>query len=292
MRTLRTQRFIIGFFALILFLGLSFFVYSRSHEVSFSRSSALTHAKNLLSNETWKEEVNRFQNKDSKQGGTSAVDTLKPKNPANLTEQLASVFSGKMVTDSQFDISRLSGKEDEFGQEILNSLDKNQLRKNKDLAALNLILPLEDEIKISRDNSEENIRKYLDTVHVLLKKPYVLKNPNTYFPKKSVNEPEMVSHAITTQDFSELLGLADFLEGRVVELRAVSVPSSTKELHRKTIAFFAYNARLYRGMSTLKTDPMLALVALQKFQELDKPLYEILQDTNTIKQIAGITYAK
>lgn len=279
-----------GVFALC---AVVFFVVTRQGEFTVQNKVEKAEARSIFSDDgNWLKDLQAIYKEVAKKTAGGVSGEFAAKDPNNLTEQLASAFSKKMVSDPSFDPNNFSGKEDALGQEVLKNVDKNALAQNKNLAALELVLPLDSEIKISKDNSQASIKKYLSQVNSILLEKYELKNPEMYGSGKFINEFHMVDYAIRNSDFSDTNGLADFIDSMVVELKKVSVPSKAVELHKKTIALFSYNARLYRAMGDIKTDPFLALTALQKFRDLDKPMAEILNDTNSIKKLAGISYAK
>lgn len=283
MRTLHTQRFIIGFFALILFLGLGFFVYSRNYEVSFSNLSSAGRARSIFDNPAWREEITRFYTEAQKEGRAFSLDTLNPKNPQNLTEQLATVFSKKMVTDPQFDIGKFSGREGVLSEDIIQNIDGDALRENPQVLGLVLTLPPEGDIKISRDNSKQAAERYLKTTEKILSKKYVSKKSMMYGSKTSVNEFEIVNYGISNNDVTDIQGLANFFEERAREMKLVNTPSELSLLHRKIIAYLSYNARIYTVIAGIKTDPVLSLAGLQKMKDLNQPMVELVNDIRAVK---------
>lgn len=288
MRALLIQRIIVGGLALLVVSGGAFFVYSKNYEASFSRPSAPRSATNFSNTESWKEEISYFQKQDLKQNAASPSDPLKPKNPENLTEQLASVFSKKMLTDPQFDVRAFSGKEDVFGQEILKEINRDDLAKNPKLKKLALVLPSDEEISIVKDNSQKRLKEYFANVHSIVSRPYVLTYPELRSFSGVMNEAVIAEEAIKKNDFREIKKMSEFFTLKARELQALPVPSSAKEMHKKVTAFFRYHGDLYHALGQFSGDPFLGLTALQQLSVRDGALAELLQSIERVKKQAKL----
>lgn len=292
MRTLLTQRVMVGGLVLLVISGGAFFVYSKNYEASFSRSSVSRSATNFSNTESWKDEISYFNKQDSKQdpkqSAGSSSDPLAPRNSGNLTEQLASVFSKKMLTDPQFDIKGFSGKEDVFGQEILKEISRDDLAKNPKLQKLALVLPSDEEISIVKDNSQKRLKEYFASVHSIASRPYVLTYPELRPSSGVVNEATIAEEAIKKSDFREIKKISEFFIFKARELQALPVPSSAKEMHKKVTAFFRYHGNLYYALGQFSEDPFLGLTALQQLSARDGALAELLRSIERVRAQAKL----
>lgn len=288
MRALRTQRFIVGGFALIVLFGAGFFVYSRNYEVSFFNVSNARSGRSVFHGTPWKEDMARFSKESQKQGRAFSPDTLNAKNPQNLTEQLASVFSKKMVSDPQFDIGKFSGKEAFLSDDILKSINQEELSKNPQLRKLIPLLPSDREILIINNNSPAHIKIYLGNVGRILDKRYTVSHPELFSSKGIVDEFTIVEEAITQSDFREVEALSIFFNTKAENLQKISVPSSAKEAHKKIITFLRHSGQIYSTLAKSSEDPFLGMTALQQLQGLVRPMAEVIKAIQEVKMQARI----
>ncbi len=132
---------------------------------------------------------------------------------------------------------------------------------------LNLISDINDSgLKISRDNSVEAKKKYLDSVAEITKKNFGDFN-RTYvgvvYETYGKNNPSYAGR------------LADIYKNLSGDYFTLVVPSDWIDFHRRAILYFKNAEIVYRAMANYQTDPIKGYLALEMVQSLTDNSVEI-----------------
>lgn len=185
---------------------------------------------------------------------------------ANLTDRLLNLSVAYTINDSgNFDPAQVT---DEQYADILQSIS--------DEAALSLFVPplADSDIKITEDNSPETIKKYLNSITVIIEEGF------------------FSSVGIITADISNATNPSseypNHYQKTYESLKIIEVPSSWKEIHKATLLDFLQLATYFRAMQNLEKDPVKASFALSQIQESFMQLPNLLNQATRLAKSQNI----
>ncbi len=111
----------------------------------------------------------------------------------------------------------------------------------------------DEDIKISEDNSSEAVRLYLSQVSTLL-------NSDVFFLQEETFRALIL--AIQNNNFSYLDGLIKTNDTKIEQVKAITVPSSWKEIHKEGLELTLQIRNIFVSFRDIQNDPLKAYVAL------------------------------
>ncbi len=182
----------------------------------------------------------------NEKNGRGLLNTEEPDGKPNLTNRYINSMVASMLTpEGQFDRSQLT--KDQYTTVLASIVEQTQVAF--------YVPPLQDkDITISEDNSKENVKKFLTTVFGIIGNDFLGSSAIT-------NEINNITHL----DKSEA---SDLYYNTYRNLKAVSVPSQWKEIHKQFMHICLELSLSYSFLSgkNLNDDPMKAAVALSYIQ--------------------------
>lgn len=197
--------------------------------------------------------------KENKQLGIVSGEDLSVllmgKKPAeNLTQKFADNLAKGFVDSNPLGI--------QDGQEISvpdsqTLLDQIAVEQNKDID--NSLFVTQKDLKISSDNSQENIYDYYTNYQEVI---------NKYSGKISlVDSFEMFANTNNSEYFKQPL---IYTEGIIKDLKNITVPSDFSQLHLDTINLFVMNQNVLESLVNINNDPLRAASASMVIEEIIK----------------------
>ncbi len=185
----------------------------------------------------------------------------------NLTEELIKAISESVKNTN----------ENPFASEGTLDLQANDIVQNALNIALSkspqftLIPTISDsEIKISADNSSENVKNYVKEVTGVLDN-YLGSGAN--FSQTSL---EALEDAIDSNNFKELNPYIDAYQKSFQQIKEIAAPTDWQEIHKKTLTMLLGSANIFQAVSLLQEDPLRAALALQEYQTISDTGQEVL----------------
>ena len=132
------------------------------------------------------------------------------------------------------------------------------------------------DINISDNNSKENINTYITQASSILK-------AKTFFLQQQTFSA--VTAAFKEGDFSKIDTIISSNADKVEILKAMSVPSSWKEVHKQGLRLILVIRNIFISFRDLADDPLKAYVALDKFEKFPDQWNRFLENViNLAKQ--------
>jgi hypothetical protein len=198
--------------------------------------------------------------------GERTKNFYRPVATANLTDRLLNLSVAYTIDDSgNFNPTRVTDKQ---YADIIQSISEE--------AALSLFIPplTDSDIKITEDNSPEVIKKYLNSVTVI------------------IEENLFSSAGIMTTDADKIVnpnsGYPDHYRKTYESLKIIEVPSSWKEIHKAALLNFLQLANCFKVMQNLEEDPVKASFALIQIQESSLQLLNLLNQAARLAKSQNI----
>lgn len=142
---------------------------------------------------------------------------------------------------------------DQSASEDFNEILKSEL--------YNFIPPdIDEEITISKDNSEKNIKEYWDNIVKLFSE--ILKNAPSYDLLKTINK------SIKTKDYEKMDEIIAYYKNGYENVKMISVPSSLESDHKNIATTFYKYWKISEAIKSYEQDPMLTLLALNELASL------------------------
>jgi hypothetical protein len=185
---------------------------------------------------------------------------------ANLTDRLLNLSVAYTINDSgNFDPAQVTDKQ---YADILQSISNE--------AALSLFVPplADSDIKITEDNSPGTIKKYLNSITVIIEEGF------------------FSSVGIITTDISNATNpnseYPSHYQKIYESLKIIETPSSWKEIHKATLLDFLQLATYFKAMQNLDKDPVKASFALSQIQESFMQLPNLLNQATRLAKSQNI----
>lgn len=191
------------------------------------------------------------------------------KPPENLTQKFADNLAKGFIDSNPFGIQEGQEISVPDSQILLNQI-ANEQNKNID----NSLFVTQKELKISSDNSQNNIIGYYENY-----KEIIFKNS---IKMKMGDNLEMF---INTNNPSYLKLIPSYLQNIINELKSLNVPSDFSILHQDAINLFITEKGIFNSLINAGGDPLRAASALMtmeelsnKFSDLDKGFIQVLKN--------------
>ena len=130
------------------------------------------------------------------------------------------------------------------------------------------------DLKIIKNNSEENITNYL----LSLKK--ILSDSARDLPKNLYNNSDELS-LLTIQQLRNTYG------GAILKIYNISVPEKALDIHKEEIALLSTKKNIFEKILAYETDPLTAIIAVNElkntdaeFQKLSNRVAKFIKDYN------------
>jgi len=191
------------------------------------------------------------------------------KPPENLTQKFADNLAKGFIDSNPFGIQE--------GQEIFvpdSQILLNQIANEQNKNIDNGLFVTQKELKISSNNSQENILSYYEGYKGIISR-YSIK-------MKMGDNLEMF---INTNNPSYLKLIPSYLQNIINELKLLNVPSDFSILHQDAINLFIIEKEIFNSLINAEGDPIRAASALMiieetanKFFNLDKNFGKMLEN--------------
>jgi len=136
------------------------------------------------------------------------------------------------------------------------------------------------DIKISEDNSTENIKSYLAQVSSILKS-------DTFFLQQQAFAA--ISSALKDGDFSKVDSIIKSNEEKLSKAKEIIAPSSWKEIHRKGLELTFLIRNIFISFRDLPNDPLKTYVALDELEKFADRWNQLMEKAIDLANQQGIT---
>jgi hypothetical protein len=174
----------------------------------------------------------------------------------NLTREAARGMNSQFIEQQE------AGNEELDISDPLSMLEKNNSGAITNFLATFDIKIDENELKIIDDNSYERIVKYANDVDIAI--------PANPYP--NLSDYEIFTEAMQTNNFEKIDGHLAHYDSAISNMKKIVVPTDFLQIHKREIELFLITQEIYKNIKKIDTDPLKAILALQKNEEINKEM--------------------
>ena len=202
----------------------------------------------------------------------SANSQLIRPEPGNLTQILGYIMGNQV----KFDLPTLTQDVNSLGGSLEEAMD-DKITEALQKASTGFIaefIPDFDKTKIEvLDNSPVTVKNYLKQMRDKMGLLESCQDINNF-----KNDNEIIEEAISTNNFNQVICLADSYIQSYEVIKSINPPLSWLDFHTNALEVFWNFSKIYKNLPNFNNDPLKGMIVLEKFEQVNESFVNLLKE--------------